>query len=98
MFSLVSSDQLERSAKQSFGVPEALFGLPDRCSKIFAARWYSEGTNLRELLTIPLYVFGDDRQSGSDRVVHGVSLARLVDKSSLRRWRRCRYRATLCIR
>ena len=79
MFSLVSSDQLEGPAKESFGVPQPLFCLTDRRSQIFAARWYSQRTNFRELLTIPLYVFGDDRQSCSNRVVHGVSLARLVD-------------------
>jgi hypothetical protein len=79
MFSLVSSDQLEGPAKESFGVSQPLFCLTDRRSQIFAAHWYSQRTNFRELLTIPLYVFGDDRQSCSNRVVHGVSLARLVD-------------------
>jgi histidinol-phosphate aminotransferase len=92
MFSLVSRNQLERSAKESFGVAQPLFGLTDRCSKIFAARWYSQRTNFSELLTIPLYVFGDDRQSCRDRVVHVASLARLIDKSRLPRWRCCRYR------
>jgi hypothetical protein len=98
MFSLVSSDQLEGSAKESFRVAQPLLCLPDRGSKIFAPRWYSQGTNFCELLTIPLYVFGDDRQSCSNRVVHGASLAQLVDKSSLPPWQRCRYRGQLCIR
>jgi hypothetical protein len=83
MFSLVSSDQLEGAADEPLGVAQPLFRLTDRRPKIFPARWYSQRTNFCELLTIPLYVFGDDRQSCRDRVVHGASLACILDKSSL---------------
>jgi hypothetical protein len=43
-------------------------------------------------------VFGDDRQSCRDGIVHRSSLARHMTKSRLPGLRRCRYRDHLCIR
>jgi hypothetical protein len=48
-------------------------------------------------LTIPLYVFGYDRQSGGDWVVHGLIVAGDAGQSSLPRMWHCRYRGPLCI-
>ena len=74
-FWAVSADQLQCPADQPFGISETLFGFRDRRSEIVAPGWNSERTDLGELLPIPLYVFGDDRQGRGNRVVHDVSLA-----------------------
>ena len=98
MFSPVSSDQLQRPAQQPLGIAQALFGLADRCPEILATRRNRQRANLCKLLPISLYVFGDDRQSCGDGIVHRSSLARRVTKSRVPRLRRCRYRDHLCIR
>ena len=71
-FRSFQSDQLQCSPEQSLGISKALFGLADGRPKIFSARRNSERTDFGELLPISLYVFGDDRQSCRDWVVHGV--------------------------
>ena len=98
VFSAVSADQLECAAQQSLGVSQSLFGFTDCGAEIFATRWNLQRTDLGELLSISLYVFGDDRQGCGNGVVHVPSLARSRPKSRLPRWRRCRYRGHLCIR
>ena len=97
MFSPISADQLECPAQQPLGVSETLLGLGNRGAEILAAGWNSQRADLGELLTIPLYVFGYDRQSGGDWVVHGLIVAGDLGQSSLPRMRRCRYRGHLCI-
>ena len=97
MFPLLSGDQLECSAQQPLGVSETLLRLGHRGAEIFASGWNLQWTDLGELLPIPLYVFGDDRQSGGDWVVHGVILAGAAEKSRLPRLWHCRYRGPLCI-
>jgi len=98
MFWPISADQLQCPTDEAFGISETLFGFGDGRSEIFAARRNSEWTDFCELLSISLYVFSDDRQGCGNRVVHGVSLVRRGAKSSLPRWRCCRYRGHLCIR
>ena len=97
MFSPISADQLECPAQQPLGVSETLLGLGNRGAEILAAGWNSQRADLGELLTIPLYVFGYDRQSGGDWVVHGLIVAGDLGQSSLPRMWRCRYRGHLCI-
>ena len=59
----LSVDQLQRPPQQSLGVAQPPFGLADGRPQILPARRNSQRTDLGELLPIPLYVFGDDRQS-----------------------------------
>ena len=92
VFSGLSVDQLQRPPQQTLGVAQPLFRFADGRPQILPPRRNSQRTDLGELLPISLYVFGDDRQSGRDWVVHGCSLARPRIKSSLPGWRRCRYR------
>lgn len=75
-----------------------MLGLADRGAKILAAGRDRQWADLGELLAIPLYVFGDDRQSCGDGIVHRASLAHVRlgpahgrDKSSLTRRPACRY-------
>ena len=97
MFSPISADQLECPAQQSFGVSETLLGLGDGGAEVLSPGRNLQRADLGELLTIPLYVFGYDRQSGGDWVVHGLIVAGDLGQSSLPRMWRCRYRGHLCI-
>ena len=98
VFSPVSAGQLECSTNESLGGAQTLFCFTDRGAEIFAAQWNLQRADLGELLSISLYVFGDDRQGCGNGVVHVPSLAWSRPKSRLPRWRRCRYRGDLCIR
>ena len=98
VFSPVSSDQLQGPAQQPLGIAQTLFGLADGCPEILATRRDRQRANFCKLLPISLYVFGDDRQSCGDGVVHRSSLARRMTKSRLPGLQRCRYRDHLCIR
>ena len=97
MFSPLSADQLQCPAQQSLGVSETLLGLGDGSAEILASGRNLQRADLGELLTIPLYVFGYDRQSGGDWVVHGLIVAGHAGQSSLPRMWHCRYRGPLCI-
>jgi hypothetical protein len=85
MISPVSGDQLQRSADQSFGVAQPLLGFADRGPEVFPTGRNPQWANLGKLLSISLYVFGDDRQGRCNGVVHGVSLACGAGKSRLPR-------------
>jgi hypothetical protein len=98
VFSRLSVHQLQSPTQESLSISQALFCLADGSAKILSTHGNSQRTDFGELLPISLYVFGDDRQSCRDRVVHGSSLARRRIKSSLPGWRPCRYRGHLCIR
>ena len=76
MFSPVSGDELQRPAQQALGIAQALFCLANRRPEILATRRNRQRANFCELLPISLYVFGDDRQSCGDGIVHRSSLAR----------------------
>ncbi len=93
-----SAKDLERSSKQTFRVPQALLGFPDGGAHIVAPGRDSERTSLGELLSIPLYVFGNHRQRCGKRIVHRFSLAHRTSKSRLPGRARCRYRGALCTR
>ena len=58
------------------GISQTLFGFGDGGAQVFATGGDPERRGLGELLAISLYVFGDDRQSCRDGVVHHASLAR----------------------
>ena len=97
MFSPISGDQLERTAQQPLGVAQTLLRLGHGGAQILTSGWNPQWADLGELLPIPLYVFGYDRQSGGDWVVHGLILAGGAAKSRLARLWHCRYRGPLCI-
>ena len=98
MFWPVAGNQLQRPAQQSLGVAQALLGFADRRPEILATCRDPQRADFCELLPISLYVFGDDRQSCGNGIVHRLSLARRVAKTRLPRLRCFRYRDHLCIR
>ena len=98
MFSQVLGDQLQCSTQQSLSNPQPLLCLSDSRPKIFSPWRDSQRADFGELLSISLYVFGDDREGCRNRVVHGLSVARRATKWRLPRLRCCRYREQLCIR
>jgi hypothetical protein len=71
------------------GVAQSLLGLGDRGAEIVALDGHLQRPDLGELLPISLDVFGDDRESGRDGVVHAISVAwiatesRLLDRSAV---------------
>jgi len=90
--------QFQRPTQQALGVPQALFGLADSGAQIVALRRNGQRADLRELLSIALDMFGNDRQGCGNRVVHErQSDVRNVESGLSRAWAGL-YRGRLCIR